>query len=707
MSKRAAVLILVVPLSGLGCHERRFPQIREDVALQRFSSCPELEAHVKEQALREMNAIIDRQIQYHVPADKGFFLFRWFGALLGGLLWPFAGAGSGMAMAGAAAGGDAPQPSESATDFTTTNTQEKGVDEADFVKNDGSRIFVLHDRMLLGMAAWPAASTRLESVTPIEGYPIEMFFEGKRLAVFSRVNLRSVFDRAGLSWPPTRFGEADSRAGTTSACVSCASYSDGMKISVFDVSGSVPRALSEHYVEGRYLSSRRIGAAIRVVTTGSLRAPGVSYWPTGKVDWDDAGSVRMAFEELRMKNRMLIETSTLDDWLPQLLDASPGGRPRPVAAQCTDFHGSNAPVSLGLTTVSTLRLDGLEQGAKHVFLAERSNHVYASQASLVVAEQHDWTSWEKSDKRQDHTYLHRLDLTPDGARYVASGGVPGHLLNQFSMGEDQGYLRVATTGQRWWSGKAEQANNVFVLAAQDSRLVRVGELRAIAPGERIYAARFLGSRGYLVTYKKVDPLFTLDLRSPLAPRIAGELKVTGYSTYIHPLEGDHLLTIGRDTIPGGPNFDWFQELTLQVFDVSSIESPTLRHKKVFGSRSSHSAAETDHKAFNYFSSRGLLAIPFSDYSPSRGGQPRSSLEVFKVSLAEGIAQIGSVDHSDLIRAERYAGYPWGWNPAVRRSVMLEDYVYSVSWGGLKVNAAKDLSGPALAAITFPDPLPWR
>jgi hypothetical protein len=342
-----------------------------------------------------------------------------------------------------------------------------------------------------------------------------------------------------------------------------------------------------------------------------------------------------------------------------------------------------------------------------VFLAERANHVYASQGSLFVAEQHDWTSWESSEKRRDHTYLHRLDFTADGARYVASGGVPGHVLNQFSFGEDRGYLRLATTGQEWRSGNPEQANSVFVLAAQDSRLVRVGELRAIAPGERIYAARFLGSRGYLVTFKKVDPLFTLDLQLPQAPRIAGELKVPGYSTYIHALEADHLLTIGRDTIRGGTDFDWFQELTLQVFDVSSIASPALRHKKVFGRRSSSSEAETDHKAFNYFPARGLLAIPFSDYSPSSRGPLRSSLEVFNVSLSQGIAQIGSVDHSDLIRPEHYAGYPWPWTPSVRRSVMMEDYVYSISSGGLKVHSVKDLSGPGVAAITFPDPLPWR
>jgi hypothetical protein len=540
-----------------------------------------------------------------------------------------------------------------------------------------------------------------------------MFYEGRHVVVFSRVNLKPVFERAGIEWPPTVFDETGGPVGTPAQaiapapCPSCRPALDGTKITVFDVSGDLPRMLSERYVQSGYLSSRRIGSTVRVVTTGTLRGPGISYWPERKVDWNDGGSVRMAFEELRMKNRFLIEASALQDWLPHLLDVGADGVPTRIALQCGDFHGTNAPVSLGLTAVLTLRLGRLDEGLRHTFLLERAHQVYASQGSLFVAEQHDWTSWEDSKERQDHTYLHRLDFTTESARYVASGGVPGHVLNQFSMGEDQGYLRIATTGEDWRSGKADQANNVFVLAAQGSRLARVGELRAIAPGERIYAARFLGGRGYVVTYKKVDPLFTLDLRSPSAPRIAGELKIPGFSTYIHPLADDHLLTIGRETIPGGRDFDWFQELSLQVFDVSDLSNPRLRHKEVFGNRSSSSDALYDHKAFNFFASRGLLAIPFSDYQASRGGRWRSSLEVFQVSVGGGVVPVGSVDHTDLQRPERYAGYPWGYSPHVRRSVMMEDYVYSISLGGLKVNSVRDLSGAALAAVTFPDPLPWR
>ncbi len=684
MRQRAAVLTLsMAGLLGAACHQRTLPEIRDDVALEGFSSCSELERYVKQQALRQMNAILDAQLEASLPH----------GGLLPGIR-------------GTVAAVSAPTAGESATDFTTTNTQERGVDEADFVKNDGSRIFVLHDRTLLALAAWPPGSTRLESATPLEGEPVDMFYDGRRAVVFSRVDLRSVYERSGVEWSPTSFGE-EGGAGAPEAralvpCFApCPSSFGGVKVTVLDVRGAVPQGVAAHYLPGHYLASRRVGGAVHVVTTSALRGPRLSYRPAGKLDGSDGRAVLLAFERLREVNRSTIQSSALLDWLPQLLEGEAEGRPSLVTPACGDFYGSNAPVRLGLTTVSTLRLDAPTLGARHTHLLERASHAYASPNALYLGERHDWTSWERSERRTDHTYFHRLDFTAEGTRYTASGGVPGHVLNQFSIGEDQGLLRVATTAEGWRSGAPDRANDVFVLAARDNRLLRVGELRAIAPGERIYAARFLASRGYLVTYKKVDPLFTLDLRSPLAPRIAGELKVPGFSTYIHPLEEDQLLTIGRDTIPGGPGFDWFQELTLQVFDVKDIASPALRHKHVFGSRSSSSSAEYDHKAFNYFAARGLLAIPFSDYTPGRRAGWRSALEVFRVSIDAGIAAVGSVDHTDLQRPERYAGYP-GYSAQVRRGVMMDDYVYSISFGGLKVHAVGALSGPALATVVFPE-----
>jgi uncharacterized secreted protein with C-terminal beta-propeller domain len=660
--------LLALPvLAGLllaGCTQDDFGGIRQDVKLATLQGCTELEAYVKFEAARRMNAEIDSQVRYWTRRTQG---------------------GAVAASVAAAASGGAPAAREAAQDFTTTNTQEKGVDEADFVKNDGSRIFVLHDRYLVALAAWPPGSTRTESVPRSDGHPREMFLEGNRIVVFSDLDLAKVLLRAGAM--PT-------------------GPSYGFKTSVFDISGSSPALLFEQYLEGRYLGSRRIGSSLRIVSTASLRGPRLTYWPEAGVNPSNTRAMIEALERLRSQNLDLIRSSTIEDWLPRVVSVLPGELPRLQAQDCDDgFYASNAPVGFGLTTVTTLDLGRLSRGPSHTSVFAPGDTVYASADSLYVAAKHYWSPLRDPGEIQDHTYIHRFDIRsdPSRARYAASGGVPGLVLNQFSLGEHAGFLRVATTRQDWFSGGG--GSDVFVLSAQGARLTPVGEVRGIAPGERIYAARFQGERGFVVTYKKVDPLFTLDLRVPQAPRIAGELKVPGFSTYIHPLGDGHLLTIGRDTIPGGANFDWFQELTLQVFDVTDLSRPGLLHKASFGSRSSSSAAEYDHKAFNYFPSRGLLAIPFTDYSASRTASFRSTLEVFRATVEGGILALGSVDHAELAKPSLYRGYP-NYTPTVRRSVMMEDYVYSISYGGLKVSPMQNLTG-ALVTIPFPDPLPWN
>jgi hypothetical protein len=184
----------------------------------------------------------------------------------------------------------------------------------------------------------------------------------------------------------------------------------------------------------------------------------------------------------------------------------------------------------------------------------------------------------------------------------------------------------------------------------------------------------------------------------------GELKVPGFSTYLHPIDRDHLLAIGRETEETPNGGVRMVGLALQIFDVSDFASPRLMHKEVFGTWASSSDAEHDHKAFNYFASRGLLAIPFSDWSPNRGNGYRSSLELFRVSLAGGIVPAGSVDHADLNRPSEYQGYPWPYSPRVQRSIMMEDFIYSISMGGVKVSPADD-PARALVALPLPEPLP--
>ena len=663
MRKLARFPLATLALLALSCGQKPEDGIRDDVDLRDFRSCSELEDYIKTQALADMNAQIDALIKGTYDRVRGL-----------------------PTVPGAAPVPAPATPPSEARDFTTTNTQERDVDEADFVKNDGSRAFVLHDRQLVKLDTWPPESTRIAWATPIEGYPMEMFLEGDRVAVFSRVNLSPALSRAGV---PLR-----SLPCALARDVRCA---DGLKITVLDVGGSDPAVLYELYLQSGYVSSRRVGSSVRVVSTGGLRGPVLTYYLDSYSP--DRASLLRAYERLRSRNADLIKSASLEDWLPPSLEVV-GGRPRVLPPDCAFFHASTAPTTLGLTTVTALNLSRLDAGALLTSLLSPADEVYASRQSLYVTMRHYWRPGVRAV--QEHTYIHKFDTPSDSLRirYVASGGVPGRILDQFSLSEDKGSLRVATTQRLLGT----VTNGVHVLQAQGGRLEQVGVVAGLAPTEQLYSSRFMDTRGYLVTYRVVDPLFTIDVSDPRQPRQVGELKVPGFSTYLHPIDRDHLLAIGRETAETPNGGGRVIGLALQVFDVSDFASPRLMHKQVFGTWGSSSEAENDHKAFNYFPARGLLAIPFSDWSQSRPQGFQSTLELFRVSLAGGIIPAGSVDHSDLNRPAAYQGYPWPYSPRVRRSIMMEDFVYSISMGGVKVSPVEN-PGRTLVALPLPEPPP--
>jgi uncharacterized secreted protein with C-terminal beta-propeller domain len=654
--RRAIVLVLAFTFAACSNNEKPEDGIREDGAAIGVATCSDLEDTVKRQATRDMNAQIDELIA-SLDRSNG-------------------GNGSPTLVSVPAA---APQPSneprDSAADFTTTNVQEAGVDEPDFVKNDGSRIFVLNGRNLLALTAWPPERTGLESTTVIEGQPSQMLLYKDRVVVFSNVYVSSL------------------RSGTPSLGIVPYPYNPGnaVKVTALDVSSSVPRVVHEQYLEGHYLSARRTDSSVRIVTGAPARGPALRYWPEGDVDWSRKASARAALERLRSENQKAIKSAPLSDWLPRVL-TSEGGSLHEMDRPCSSFFATNVPARLGFTTVSTLDLDGL--ATDHTTILNAVDQVYASLDSLYLAMNHYWFSpTSETQVREDHTYVFKLDTGSDKrhVRYVAAGGVPGTIVNSFALDEEAGSLRVATTRRTWlgWQLKA-MSNSVVVLRASGDRLSQVGEVDDLAHNERIYSARFEGPRGFLVTFRNVDPLFTLDVSNPSAPRVVGELKVPGFSTYLHPIGPSHLLTVGRDTTGA----------QLQIFNVADFANPTLQHRYVLGSSSSSSEAEYDHKAFTYFASRGLLSIPLSDWTTARRTRFTSSLAVLRATPDAGIVPLGFVEHADLVQGTDTRGY-LNWSPQVRRSVMMEDYVYSISYGGLKVNDVRELTR-TVATVPFPN-----
>ncbi|MDY7230045.1 beta-propeller domain-containing protein [Hyalangium rubrum] len=673
--------------------------LQTQARLQSFDTCEDLESYIEDTAVLDMRAQVSwqkRMMDYWdrgggIPVDDGGM--------------PEAGA-PGMPGAPPNQDSGAGAPGGKPNDYTDTNNQVKGVDEADFVKNDGTRIFVISGNKLYLHRSWPAESLQAMSSLTLEGWPQQMFLaEQDRVVIFSAVTYQE--QGSGGSKPG---------GGMDAPCspVSCGGYgyygSNATKVTVVNVADlASPQVVDELYLPGSYSNARRTAGTVRLVLNDNFRYPdGLRWWPDYEPDlWKDKARLQKAVDALMDQNEQVIRDRSLAQWLPKGWRKRPDGTRVEVGYDCRDFHRSNTPAKLGFVTVATLNLDtgAQESTVRRTSLVAEPGELYMSHDALYMASRHWW--WWPEDGQRDYTYLHKFDIREPGVtRYAGSGWVDGYLLNQFSMDEHEGVLRVATTLSTWrrteenpW-GTAETTNRLTTFRERDGFLRKAGQSEELAKGERIFSARFIGNKGYVVTFRQVDPLFTFDLSNPENPRKVGELKVPGFSTYIHPLDDSHLITIGMH-VPENPSDPSPRAVKLSMFDVSNLANPQETFTQVVGTAYGWSDALYEHKAFNYFPAKGLLAIPFSDYTPSPDYWSgfRSELKVFRVDTTTGFTPLGSISVADQYQVHSYRGWSWYWTPNVRRSVMADDYVYAISDAGVRVAHVDNLQVP-LASTSF-------
>lgn len=660
--------------------------------LEGFTDCGGLERYIEDTAVKRMRSELETQ----KPAYWGRFRGGSFSPFMGGEMPPEAAPSSDSA--GGGSGG-----SQGPNDHTGTNNQVEGVHEADFVQNDGTRIFVLSGNKLYLHRSWPAEQLTLAASLEVEGWPSEMLLEeNNRLVIVSQVyeKLPGVTDPyAG------RYGGGVAEPAVDCAGLGCGyAFGNTTKVTTVNVADVAhPQVVDQLYLPGAYTNARRVDASVRLVLTDSFRWPeGMRWW----VDYDkelfeDEDRLTKLIDELIARNEKLIREQTLERWLPEGRRVSPTGETTKLQYACSDFYRSNAPSGLGFVTVASVDLDSHTAVPGRVSLVAAPGEVYASKDSLYLASNHWW--WWPAPGQKDYTYIHKFDIRQPGqAAYVASGTVEGHLLDQFSMDEHEGVLRVATTistrvpeseNPDWW-WRTETTNRVSTWRDEGGALVEVGRSEDLAPGERIFSARFMGPRGYVVTFRQVDPLYTFDLSDPAHPRKVGELKVPGFSTYLHPVGDHHLLAMG-EYIP--ENGDWrARARKLSLFDVSDPANPVEAFTKVIGTTYGGSEASYEHKAFNYFPAKGLLAIPYTDYDPYqydywRGF--RTEVRVFRVDTAAGFSDVGALSMTDMYVQYNDRSWTWYWTPQVRRSVMADDYVYAISDAGVRVAKVDSLQSP--------------
>jgi len=602
---------------------------------------------------------------------------------------------SGMGMdAGAAA---PTQSSPTSPAHSETNNQVAGVDEADIVKTDGNFIYLVSGGAFRILRSWPAPQTAEVAKVAIEGTPKKLFVYGSRALVYS-----------ALGPDTSSYGYGYGYGSSSSDCTygySCVPTGDGRptKITVLDVSDrAAPKVLREITLSSSLLAARRVGATVHtVVTTASQSYDYTPTWPSN-LDVCDATrrEIYDAFRKLLLDN---LETITLKTGLPQMEDvvqtAQGPQRFESPLADCRSYLRSSLGDGEQLTSVISMAMSS-DAPAKAVTILSQPGVVYAAEGSLYLAEPRqratDW-GWYEGMEDAEATTLHKFALSnvKAEASYVASGLVQGRLLNQFSLDEHQGYLRVASTsGHLGWGSTSTATNRLSVFAQQGQALVPVGSVEGIGPGEDIRSVRFDGDRGYVVTFKKTDPLFVLDLADPVKPRVLGEAIIPGFSTYMQKLDATHLLTMGYDADDQGA-FAWFAGVRLQIFDVANPLQPKLTFSHVIGTRGSSSEALTDHLAFTYYAPKNLLALPMTICDGGSGGGYGSSmtfsgLMLFNVTAAAGFSEKGRVAFPV---GESASCSNW-WTDAsseVKRSLIIENYVYSLTDHLLKVNELDNLS----------------
>lgn len=533
--------------------------------------------------------------------------------------------------------------------YSQTNTQVAGVDEGDIIENDGRHLYILSRGELVIVDAQDPAAPVVASRTEIEGSPVAEYLHDGRLTVLSSIWTTPTFSGSAGIMPQLRMR-----------------YAGQVQVTIYDVADPAsPQFLSSTRIDGAYVDSRMVAGRLALVVQNDLLA---GYW----------SGVPSVMPVVMPDARPALGVSSTSNSFVSNVELTRRIRQAPVE-QMLPMWTTTVKAANGTSTISLPQLVSRPQDVLSPALGDEVNltsvvlidiHAatpgiagatsviggYASTLHMNAEELYVFSPrWESI--RGGRTDVQQFDITGTAPRFVASGSFDGHLLNQFSADDHGDFLRVAVTN----TFAGIRSNAIHVLATQGDTLAVVGSVENIAPGESIMSARFVGETAYMVTFERVDPLFVIDLSTPTSPRIAGELKVPGFSSFLQPLNDGFLLGIGRDA---DPETGRTRGLKVSLFDVRDVSAP--REVGTFlvdqpAESWSWSNAEWDHHALGFFPELGVVALPVQSFVMVAAASPegfptwqtRSGVVVLDIDPAKGITELGSVEHdSYLLRTTR-------------------------------------------------------
>lgn len=612
------------------------------------------------------------------------------------------------------ASNDAPKAGE----FTETNVQEAGADELDTVKNDGNYMYSLRDNEVHITQVWPPEEMKEVAVIALKmdgansyGNARGLMLSGDKLLVLSSES----------SWDDTDDWYRN--------------YTNRTVVRVYDVSDHAsPKLTKSHQFSGWLEDARLIKGRLHVVSNAEMGVswyefynlanadiPGVpkfmTPWADENWEYSDWSSEDWEAYHKRVDEWYDAREANINKYLPYIRawleekyasvddfkwpKYSDGDHARD-AVSCSDIYiPSTTSRDNGVLLISEISGDGFDKYSARA-LSDSGWLIYASTENLyVVSNSSYWWSdcMFSEDACKPYSHIHHFNLGADDGqvKYINSAEVEGMVNDQFKMSEYDGHLRVVSSPTYWGNSPTGHMLSVFDIKTPEL-MELTGRVEGFGKNESVYAARMFGKKGYVVTFENTDPLFTFDLSDPKAPKLAGELKIPGYSSYIHPVGENHLLTIGED----GDETGRLTGMQLQLFDVTDLSNPVRKYKTIISQDKDDYENDTysygwsdamyDHHALNYHEGSGLLAVPINISSWKKYDYHHfSGMLIYKVGADHDFELVGGVDHADLVpQNDRY----W-WTNLNRARFYFKDagvydrnaYVYTISNHGIKVNDA--------------------
>ena len=591
------------------------------------------------------------------------------------------------------------------TDYSTTNVQVANVDEPDYIKNDSKYVYIVSRNTLSIIDAYPAEDAKviLKIALDIESQYIQnMFLNEDRLVIFYN-------------------GQSDDEIIPQFDFIPRRSYSSVTHALIVDVSDKEkPTILKDYTIDGHFKDARMIGNYAYFVTNNYINY----QYPKLPVILEN--SIRImtpdAFYFDNIEEFSNFSTLTAIDIFGDTINSETF-----LMGHTGAFYVSED--NFYLTYQQYMPNTFYENSAQNRFFDvivpllpnEIQNEIKLIQNDSALSSSTQWIqiselmqkSYNEMDKNEKEklfekiknalneydvkiqedtrkTIIHKIAIDEEKIKYVAKGEVPGRLLNQFSMDQSGDRFRVATTTEIYTQYEGTiRSNSVYVL---DEKLDIVGQLEDIAPEESIFSARFMGDRLYLVTFQQIDPFFVIDLSSD-TPKILGELKIPGFSNYLHPFDEEHVIGVGRDTKEMDNGRVQQLGIKISLFNVSDVNNPKVAGDIIIGDSSTHSEALYNHKAFFFDKTRGVISIPISgdvkglENTSSKMFAPDynrwSGFYVFDVDKSNGFEVKGTITHSDS--DSRYYGM------SNARTFYIDDVLYTASQGYLKMNSFEDLN----------------